>query len=303
MGTVLRRIRTFGELVKFEQTALNLPFAYLGAFLAARGWPTWHQLLWITVAMAGTHTAAMAFNRLFDAGIDAGIDARTPRTRNRHFPAGLISRGEVWLYALVATGALLLAALNLHPLAAKLFPLAVLTFTIYPFTKRFTWLCHVWLGLSVAWAPLGAYVAVAGRVTGEILLLAAIITLWNAGFDTICGTQDMEVDRENGIHSIPARFGLARALQIARWFHLGVVGLTLLFGLVAGLLPGLSPLKWGAPAWIYLAGWLVVAALLHYEHHIISPQNLSRLGVAFFNVNGYLSAAYFLFTAVAVSIA
>lgn len=292
----IRRVKTFAELVRFEHTILNLPFAYLGAFVAAGGWPTWQQFLWITVAMAGARTAAMAMNRVFDAE----IDAKTPRTRTRHIPAGLISKGEVWGYVLASIILLLLAALNLHPLAVKLFPLAVLTFSIYPFTKRFTWLCHVWLGLSVAWGPFGAYVAIAGKISVEALLLVGIITLWNAGFDTIYGTQDLEADKVNGVHSIPARFGLARALQIARGFHLGVVALTLFLGIYLGLIPLASPLTWPLAAWSYAAGWLVVAGLLHYEHSIISPSDMSRLNAAFFNVNGYISVAYFLFTAVAV---
>jgi len=292
----LRKVKTFAELVKFEHTILNLPFAYLGAFLAAGGWPTWQQLLWITVAMAGARSAAMAMNRVFDAE----IDAKTPRTRTRHIPAGLIAKRDVWVWIIVAVIMLFLAALNLHPLAVKLFPLAVLTFTVYAFTKRFTWLCHVWLGLSVAWGPFGAYVAVSGRVTWEALLLVAMITLWNAGFDVIYGTQDMEADRVNGVHSIPARFGLAPALAIARGLHLGVVALALGFGFYTGLLPLVSPLTWPVSAWLYALGWVVVAGLLHYEHSIISPRDMSRLNAAFFNVNGYISVAFFLCTAAAV---
>jgi 4-hydroxybenzoate polyprenyltransferase len=292
----LRKVKTFAELVKIEHTILNLPFAYLGAFLAADGWPTWRQFLWITVAMAGARTAAMAMNRVFDAE----IDAKTPRTRTRHIPAGLIAKREVWVYIIVAVALLYLAAANLHPLATRLFPLAVLTFTIYPFTKRFTWLCHVWLGLSVAWAPFGAYIAVSGQVTWESLLLVAIITCWNAGFDVIYGTQDMESDKVNGVHSIPVRFGLARALKIARGFHLAVVGLILLLGFYTGLVPLASPLAWGMGAWSYMAGWLAVAALLHYEHQLISPEDMSRLNAAFFNVNGYISVIYFCLTAAAV---
>lgn len=293
---VLQRVRTLAELVKFEHTVLNLPFAYLGAFLAAGAWPTWPQLLWVTMAMVGARTAAMAMNRLFDAE----IDRRTPRTAARHIPAGLVGRREVWGYILVSLATLLVAALNLHPLALKLFPLAVFTFAVYPFTKRFTWLCHLWLGLSVSWGALGAYVAVAGAVGWQVLLLVAIITLWNAGFDVLYATQDMEADQANGVHSIPARFGLKRALQIARGLHLGVVALTLLFGGAAGLLPLSSPLAWPPSGWVYLAGWLIVAALLHYEHSIISPDDMSRLDVAFFNLNGYISVAYALFTVTAV---
>lgn len=292
----LRRVKTFAELVKFEHTVLNLPFAYLGAFLAADGWPSWAQVLWITVAMAGARTAAMAMNRVFDAE----IDAKTPRTRTRHIPAGLMQKREVWVYIILSIALLFLAATNLDPLAVKLFPLAVATFSVYAFMKRFTWLCHVWLGLSVAWAPFGAYVAVSGQITLESLLLVAIITCWNAGFDVIYGTQDMDADKVNGVHSIPVRFGLARALQIARGFHLAVVALTLYLGVEAGLVPLASPLSWGAAAWTYMAGWLVVAGLLHYEHSIISPRDMSRLNAAFFNVNGYISVAYFFLTAAAV---
>jgi len=295
--SVLRRVKTIAELVKFEHTVLNLPFAYLGAFLAADGWPTGRQLFWITVALAGARTAAMAMNRLFDAE----IDRKTPRTAGRHIPAGLVSRREVWGYVVVALAALLLAAANLHPLALKLFPLAVATFTVYPFTKRFTWLCHVWLGLSVSWGAFGAYIAVRGAMKPEIFILVAIITLWNTGFDIIYGTQDMEADRVNGVYSIPARFGLAPALRIARAVHLAVVLLVGLLGLEIGLLPLdltgaqpmiLPPAAWSPAMWLYLAAWALVAALLHYEHSIISPEDMSRVDAAFFNVNGYLSVAF-----------
>jgi len=296
--TVLKRVKTFAELVKFEHTVLNLPFAYLGAFLGAGGWPSWQQLFWITVAMAGARTAAMGMNRLFDAE----IDRKTPRTAMRHIPAGKIGRGEVWGYVAVALLLLLLAAFNLHPLALKLFPLAVLTFTIYPFTKRFTWLCHLWLGLSVSWGAFGAYVAVRGAVGAEILILVAMITLWNAGFDVIYGTQDLEADRANGVHSIPARFGLAASLRIARALHLGVVVLAGVLGVAVGLLPSplWPPTGWPVASWLYLAAWALVAGLLHYEHSIVSPQDMSRVDTAFFNVNGYLSVAFSLLATAAL---
>jgi 4-hydroxybenzoate polyprenyltransferase len=292
----MSKVKTFAELVRFEHTIFNLPFAYLGAFVAAGGWPTWQQVLWITVAMIGARTAAMAMNRLFDAE----IDARTPRTKTRHIPAGLVARRDVWGLIAVSLALLLLAAANLDPLAVKLFPLAVLTVTIYSFTKRFTWLCHYWLGLSVAWAPFGAYVAVAGKVSLEAFVLVAIITLWNGGFDIPYATQDMEADRVNGVYSVPARFGLKRALLIARLSHLGVVALVLLFGFASGLVTGWNPAGWSAAGWVYMAGWAVVAGLLHYEHSLISPEDLSQLGKAFFNVNGYVSIAYCLFTAAAL---
>ena len=292
------KVKTFAELVRFEHTIFNLPFAYLGAFAAAGGWPTWAQVLWITVAMVGARTAAMAMNRLFDAE----IDAKTARTKTRHIPAGLVAKRDVAVLIVISLVLLLLAALNLDPICIKLFPLAVLTVAAYSFMKRFTWLCHVWLGLSVAWAPFGAYVAVAGKVTGVSLLLVAIITLWNAGFDVIYATQDMADDRSNGVHSIPARFGLRRSLGIARGFHLAMIAVLLVFGYSAGLI-GLNPLQWTAGGWVYMAGWAIVAALLHYEHSILSPDDMSRLNAAFFNINGYVSIAYFLFTAAALVLA
>lgn len=288
----LQKVKTFAELVRIEHTVFNLPFAYVGAFTAARGLPEWGDLLWITLAMFGARSAAMGMNRLFDAD----IDAKTPRTRNRHIPAGLIDRQTVWVMVGVSLVLLLVAATQLDPLAVMLFPLAVLTFTVYSFTKRFTWLCHLWLGLSVAWAPFGAYVAVAGRVSLEAFVLAAIVTLWNFGFDIFYGTQDMEADRVNGVHSIPVRFGLARSLVIARVVHLSMVGVALYFGFAAGLLQGVNPLAWSWAGWLYLAGWAVVAGLLHYEHSLLSPTDMSRLNAAFFNVNGYISIVYFLFT-------
>jgi 4-hydroxybenzoate polyprenyltransferase len=291
----MSKVKTFAELVRFEHNIFNLPFAYLGAFVAARGWPSWGQVAWITLAMIGARTAAMAMNRLFDADIDAA----NPRTKGRHIPAGLVAKRDVWALIAISLALLLTAAINLDPLAVKLFPLAVLTVGIYSFTKRFTWLCHFWLGLSVAWAPFGAYVAVAGTVSVAAFLLVAIITLWNFGFDIIYATQDMQHDIVHGIHSVPARFGLARSLRLSKVVHLGVVALTLLFGFYAGLVTGLNPLGWSAAGWAYMAGWALVAGLLHYEHSIISPNDMTRLNAAFFNINGYVSIAYFLFTATA----
>ncbi|HEY3365486.1 MAG TPA: UbiA-like polyprenyltransferase [Symbiobacteriaceae bacterium] len=296
MATGVSKVKTFAELVRFEHTIFNLPFAYLGAFVAAKGWPTLWQLLWITVAMAGARTASMAMNRLFDAE----IDAQTPRTKTRHIPAGLVAKKDVWVLIGISLALLLLAAFNLNSLCVKLFPLAVVTVGIYSFTKRFTWLCHIWLGLSVAWAPFGAYIAVSGKVTLESFLLVAIITLWNAGFDVLYATQDMHTDPGNGVKSIPVRFGLARSLGIARLLHLGVVAFSLFLGWYSGLVPGFNPVHFTPAAWVYLAGWALVAGLLHYEHAIVSPKDMSRLNAAFFNVNGYVSIAYFGFTVAAI---
>lgn len=294
--SAVSKVKTFAELVKIEHTIFNLPFAYLGAFVAAGGWPTLAQFFWVSLAMAGARSAAMAMNRLFDAE----IDAKTPRTMTRHVPAGLVAKRDVWGMILISLVMLLLAAVNLHPLAVQFFPLAVLTVGLYSFTKRFTWLCHIWLGLSVAWAPFGAFVAVSGTVTTAALLLVVIVTLWNAGFDILYATQDMEPDRRNGVHSIPARFGLANSLVIARVLHLGVVASTLILGIHLGLLTGLNPLVWTAASWAYFTGWAVVAGLLHYEHQMISPTDMSRLNVAFFNMNGYIGVAFSFFTALAI---
>lgn len=291
----LAKVKTFADLVKFEHSIFALPFAYLGMFLAARGWPTWHQFVWITLAMVGARTAAMALNRL----IDAALDALNPRTATRHIPAGKVKPGEA--LALVAGSLALLgvAAWQLSPLALRLFPLVVISLVVYSYLKRFTWLCHFWLGYTDGWAPFGAWVAVANATDPLAWWLGLIVALWVGGFDVLYATQDMEWDRSHGLYSIPARFGLRRSLQIARAMHLAVVALTLYVGFAAGFLSGFNPLAWSPAGWLYLVGWAILAGLLHYEHHIISPEDMSRLDAAFFNVNGYISVAYFVFTAAA----
>jgi 4-hydroxybenzoate polyprenyltransferase len=293
--TVVRRVRTFAELVRFEHTIFALPFAYAGAFVGARGLPAWPQLFWITVAMVGARTVAMVVNRL----ADREIDARNPRTAARHLPAGVVKAGEATLLAAASLALLLVAAWNLNPLCVALFPLAVAMVIFYSFTKRFTWLSHYFLGAGIAWSAFGGYIAVTGAVQPPALLLAAIVACWIAGFDILYATQDLEHDRQHGLHSIPSRFGLRRSLQIARATHLAVVGLMLLLGFQINLL-SLSPGAWGAAGWLYATGWGVAAALLHYEHALISPEDMSRLNAAFFNVNGYISVAYFIFTAAAL---
>lgn len=289
------KIRTFAELVKFEHTIFALPFAYLGTFLAAGGWPEPRVLFWVTVAMAGARTGAMALNRL----IDAGLDALNPRTAGRHLPAGKVKPAEVLALAVLSLAVLGVAAWQLNPLALKLFPLAVLNLVVYSYTKRFTWLSHLVLGIADGWAPFGGWVAVTGSVHPVAFLLWAIVALWVGAFDILYATQDLEFDRQHGLHSIPVRFGLARALRIARMTHLVVLVLVLWAGYLAGLV-GPDPRFWGLKGWLYMAGWGVMAALLHHEHSIISPDDLSRLDAAFFNVNGYISVSYFLFTAAAV---
>lgn len=282
----LKKIKTFGEMIKFEHTVFALPFAYLGAFVASKGFPTWWNLLWITLAMAGARTAAMSLNRL----IDRKIDARNPRTSNRHLPKGLISVAEVWVYILLSFGLLLVAAWQLNPLDApipltvKLMPIAVFFLTFYSYTKRFTWLCHIVLGISIGLAPVGSWVGITGFVGFPAVILGLAVAAWIAGFDVIYACQDIEFDRREKLHSIPARFGLRAALLFAKGLHLITVLLLVWLGVSVEM--GL----------FYWLGIIISTVILVYEHSIISPADLSRLDVAFFNMNGILSVVLFVFT-------
>jgi len=266
-------LATFYELVRFEHTVFALPFAYLGVFLAARGMPSAGTVLWVTVAMAGARTAAMALNRL----IDRHIDAKNPRTQARLLPRGAVSVTAVWGLALGSSAVFMFAAAQLNPLAVRLLPLALIILTVYPYTKRYTWLSHFVLGLALACAPAGGWVAVTGQLGWEAILLASFVTLWVAGFDVIYAIQDIDFDRGQGLHSVPARLGIAGGLGVARALH--ALSVVLLFATWWFL--GLGP--------AFLVGVLVVAGLLFYEHLLVSPEDLSRLGVAFFNVNGAVS--------------
>ncbi|NOZ59780.1 MAG: UbiA family prenyltransferase [Euryarchaeota archaeon] len=278
---MLRKLGVILRMIKVEHTLFAMPFLYAGAVLAERGVPDSWTLLWITVGLFSARTAAMCLNRL----IDREIDARNPRTSGRALPRGLISPGEVWVVVGVSLALLLLAAAMLNPLCVKLYPLAVGIIWLYPYTKRFTWLSHLVLGSALAIAPFGAYVAVTASISIEALLLAAAVVFWVAGFDIIYATQDVEFDRREGLHSIPARFGIPGALKISAAFHCA----TLLFLL---LLYFVSPLEE-----VYLLGLVVMGALLAYEHAIVSPENLEKVGVAFFRVNALFSLV--LFTSIA----
>ncbi|MHB9146714.1 MAG: UbiA-like polyprenyltransferase [Symbiobacteriia bacterium] len=280
---MFRNVRTFADLVKWEHTIFALPFAYAGAFLAARGLPHWSVLGWITLAMFGGRTSAMAFNRL----IDRVVDAKNPRTAGRPLPQGKISPVMVLVYALLATGLLVFAAARLNPLAVAFLPVVVPVLVLYSYMKRWTWLCHFWLGLSYFFVPFGGWVAVTGRLSLPPVVLGLAAGLWVAGFDLIYACQDYEFDKREGVLSVPARFGLATALTLARYVHF----VTTLLLLWAGLLLGLG--------WIYWLGMALVAALLIYEHLLVSPRDLSRLDAAFFNVNGYISILYFIVAALA----
>ncbi|MBX7236709.1 MAG: putative 4-hydroxybenzoate polyprenyltransferase [Caldilineales bacterium] len=286
-----RPVRTFLEMIKFEHTVFALPFAYLGmalawaqtgAFVAPVAWATlFWQFVWITVAMAAARTAAMAFNR----AIDAEIDARNPRTAGRPIQTGRISQRAVWLAGFVSLGVMLFAAWQLNTFVLLLSPLAVLGLLGYAYTKRFTWLCHLWLGLVDGAAAAGAWAAVTGDLAGPIpWLLWAAVAVWIGGFDLIYACQDVEIDRREGLHSLPARFGIPVALRLAQIAHVLTVILLAGVGIVAGL------------GWPYWLGLVVVAGLLVYEHSLVKPDDLSKVNLAFFTMNGYISVITLLAT-------
>jgi 4-hydroxybenzoate polyprenyltransferase len=276
-GLILR----FGRMVKFEHTLFALPFALAAAAIAARG----HglpaaRLIGIVIAMAGARTAAMGFNRI----IDRHIDARNPRTARREIPTGAISLPAAWTLTLVATAVFVGAAAGLGPLCLALSPVALFFLFGYSFTKRFTSLCHLFLGLAIASGPAGAWIAVRGDFGWAPGLLMIAVACWIAGFDVLYALSDRDFDRTAGIHSIPARFGVGGALMISAALHLVTAGALLVLAPLAHL---------GAP---YLAGVALVLALLVYEHAIVRPTDLSRLDVAFFNLNGYVSVVFFVAT-------
>lgn len=266
------------ELVKFEHTIFALPFAYLGMVLAANGLPTLHQFVWITVAMASARTVAMSLNRL----IDREFDARNPRTMNRALPRGLITPRAVAGIAFLAFLIFEFAAWQLNTFCLLLSPLALMFLVGYNFAKRFTWLSHWILGFTDGIAASGAWAAVRGSLDPLAFLLWFVVVVWMAGFDLIYACQDVEVDQREGLKSVPSRFGIATALTLARINHAITVLALAGVGLIAGL---------GWPFWV---GWVAVALLLAYENAIVKPHDLSRLNLAFFNVNGYISVLVFL---------
>jgi 4-hydroxybenzoate polyprenyltransferase len=282
----LTRIRHFAETIKFEHTIFALPFAYLGAFLGNRGMPTAEQLLWITLAMVGARTAAMALNRL----IDRHIDAKNPRTQERAIPKGLLGVSEVWIYVVVSWILLLISAWRLNPLnmsvplTVKLMPIAVIVLTLYSYTKRFTWLCHLVLGFSLGLAPVGSWAGVTGRVELPAVIIGFAVMTWVAGFDVIYACQDYEFDKTAGIYSVPAVYGIKKALIFSAALHV----LTAVFLIGTGLMLNLG--------YFYWLGVIIAVAILIYEHSLVSPTDLSRLDAAFFNMNGILSVLVFVFT-------
>jgi 4-hydroxybenzoate polyprenyltransferase len=277
--TVVAYPRRFYSLVKFEHTVFALPFAYVGAFLAVDGVPSAHDLLWITVAMVGARSLAMGLNRL----IDAGLDAHNPRTARRELPAGLLTRTQVVLFCVASLAAFLVAVFQLDPLVHWLWPIPVAGFVVYPYLKRWTWLCHAWLGAVDGLAPVGAWAAITGSIPWEAWALGGAVALWVAGFDLFYSLLDLEVDRAQGLQSVAVRFGEHGAFRGARLCHLGTVALLA----VAGL--GLDT------AVLYWLGVAAVAALLSYEHSLVRPGDLRRLDTAFFTMNGVISVTFFAF--------
>lgn len=272
------RVKTFLDLVKFEHTVFALPFAYAGMLLASMqangtGWPGWHVLVWVTVAMAAARTAAMGANRV----IDRFIDARNPRTAGREVPSGKVSPAQAWALVVVSLVVLVVAAAQLNPLCLALLPLAVVFLIGYPYTKRFTWLCHAWLGVTDGAAAAGGWIAVTGEFAPPAWALWAVVIFWMIGLDVIYATMDRDFDVANGIKSIPARFGISRALRIAAASHALTFALLLLVGVLTG-----------ASVWYYLAA-LAMGGILLFEHRIVNPKDLARVNVAFFDANMWLA--------------
>src|ERR1700690_639104 len=280
---MVSRIRTVLEMIKFEHSVFALPFALTGALLAARatphGWPPRRQILWIIVAMVAARSAAMTINRI----VDVRYDKENPRTKMRALATGALSVSFAWLFTFAAVALFFLAAWKLNPLALKLAPIAIAVLFFYSFTKRFTHWSHLFLGFALGISPAAAWIAITGSLNWRMLILCAAVTLWVGGFDVLYACQDIEFDKEAGLYPVPKRFGLARALLIARLMHIGVVALLSWLAASFGL-------PW--PAW---AGIVVVAALLAYEHSLVRANDLSKLNAAFFTVNGYISMLFLLF--------
>jgi 4-hydroxybenzoate polyprenyltransferase len=275
----MRVAHLYYRLVKFEHTIFALPFAYVGAFLAVQGVPSGHDLLWITVAMVGARSLAMALNRL----IDARIDAANPRTASRELPSGALTGAAVATFCLLALAVYLVAVWELDPLVRWLSPIPVAMFVVYPYLKRFTWLCHLWLGAVDGLAPVGAWAAIKGQLPWQAWALGAAVASWVAGFDLFYSLFDVDVDRQQGLHSWATRFGERGAFQGARALHLSTIALLAAAG--SGL--DVGPLYW--------IGVAAVAALLLYEHSLVRPGDLRRLDAAFFTMNGVISVAFFAF--------
>jgi 4-hydroxybenzoate polyprenyltransferase len=279
MKTFWQKLKTTLAMIKFEHTLFALPFAFLGAILAANGLPTAWQIVWITVAMIGARSAAMSFNRI----IDRKFDAENPRTANRELPSGKLSVGFAWTFFAVSVALFLLASYELNRLTLLLSPIALLSVLGYSYAKRFTNFSHLILGWSLAISPTGAWIAVRGAIDSEIpILLSLLVMMWTAGFDVLYACQDFEYDRQKGLRSIPARFGIKNSLLIARVFHAQAFFVLILLYLITGL------------GWLALIGVIATGVLMIYQHTLVKPNDLSRLNAAFFTTNAFVSVILFL---------
>ena len=278
MKSLFRSLKITLEMIKIEHTHFALPFAFLGAVLAARGLPAWNQILWIVVAMIGARSAAMAFNRL----VDREFDAANPRTKMRAIPAGLLSPQFVTVFTIASAALFFLAAFMLNRLTLILSPVALASILFYSYTKRFTSLSHLVLGWCLSIAPTGAWIAVRGAIDSPVpLLLSLAVMLWTAGFEIIYACQDREFDVKAGLRSIPQRFGVARALLTSRLLHTAMFAALVSVYFLTGL------------RWLGLIGIIATAALLVYQHRLVRADDLSRLNMAFFTTNAYVSVILF----------
>lgn len=274
--------KEFFDTIRFEHTIFALPFAYMTLFLASKGWPAATDFVWITIAMVAGRTFGMAANRL----IDAGIDARNPRTSGRALPAGRLSKASVTGYMAATLALFLVAVYNLQPVCRKLWPIVIVAMVVYPYVKRFTWVCHLFLGLVYVMIPTAVWLAVTNELSRTAVVLGVGAGLWVAGFDIIYACQDVDVDRHEGLHSIPADLGLVPAMWIARIFHAGFVGALAYAGALLGA------------GVFYYVGLAATMFVLIYEHRLVSPNDLSSINAAFFTANGVISVVLFVLVAV-----
>ncbi len=277
---LIKKVADYLRLIKFSHSVFALPFAFTGALIAAGGIPEFYQIFWITVAMICGRSGAMGMNRI----IDRKIDALNPRTQNRELPRGVIKTWEAFIFTVIAFAFLLFAAYKLNPLCFKVAPFVLFVLFTYSYTKRFTWLCHIVLGITLSFAPLGAWIAIKGSLDYEILPLCFAVMFWVAGFDSLYGLQDIDFDKKYGLYSIPRKFGIETSIWIARLFHVITIGLLLILIPIFNL------------SSFYLFGILIATGLLFYEHTLVRPSDLSKLNLAFFNMNGYISITVFVFT-------
>ena len=278
MSGILAKLKTTLEMIKFEHTLFALPFAFLGAVMAANGSPTWQQILWITLAMVGARSAAMTFNRI----VDRDIDAKNPRTANRELPSGKLSVSFAWTFLVVSIALFLLASYSLNWLTFALSPIALISVLGYSYAKRFTTLAHLMLGWALAISPTAAWIAVRGTIDSETpILLSLFVLMWTSGFDIMYACQDRDFDKRSGLYSIPARYGIARSLWMARIFHFQAFAVLLLLYLMSGL------------GWVALVGVGAVGALLVYQHTLVKPNDLSKMNAAFFTTNAFVSVILF----------